>query len=114
MAALDHAFNHEIAVCDPIAAEIQDVLGRKFSWSEDRIRRSMANYLSSSRYILVAGSLHGLCHDPMDDMVIECALAAGAELIVTGDRDLLVLGSYRDTRVVTVREHLDTYAREEQ
>jgi len=32
------------------------------------------------------------------------------ELIVTGDRDLLVLGSYRNIRIVTPRQYLDEYA----
>lgn len=30
-----------------------------------------------------------VCRDPKDDMVLECCLAAGAEYLVTGDRDLL-------------------------
>jgi predicted nucleic acid-binding protein len=43
-------------------------------------------------------------------MVLECAALANAGLIVTGDRDLLVLDPYRNTRIVTVRQYLDEYA----
>lgn len=32
--------------------------------------------------------------DPDDDAVLEAALAAGVDLVVTGDADLLVLGQY--------------------
>lgn len=30
-----------------------------------------------------------ICRDPEDNMVLECCLAARAELLITGDRDLL-------------------------
>jgi predicted nucleic acid-binding protein len=34
-------------------------------------------------------------------MFLECALRAKAELLVTGDNDLLVLKEFRGTRMVT-------------
>ena len=30
-----------------------------------------------------------ICRDPEDNMILECCLAARAELLITGDRDLL-------------------------
>jgi uncharacterized protein len=38
--------------------------------------------------------------DPDDDAVLACALAAGADLIVTRDNDLLTLGTFRNIRIV--------------
>ncbi len=109
LAAIDHAFKHgEIAVCDPIVAEIQRILARKFGWSDKRIAESLSEYSEQLIHVGGIGSLHGVCRDPKDDMVLDCADLAGAELIITGDRDLLVLGSYRSTRILTVREYLDT------
>jgi predicted nucleic acid-binding protein len=40
--------------------------------------------------------------------VLACALAAGAALIVSGDQDLLDLGTFRDIRILGAREALDT------
>lgn len=42
--------------------------------------------------------------DVDDDAVLACAIAARANLIVTGDVDLLVLGSYQDIPIVTPAE----------
>lgn len=40
--------------------------------------------------------------DADDDAVLACALAARAELIVSGDDDLLVLGSFRGIAIASV------------
>ncbi len=41
-----------------------------------------------------------------DDKFIDCALAAKADYLVSGDRHLLNIGSYKKTRIVTVAEFL--------
>lgn len=38
--------------------------------------------------------------DPDDDAVLSCALGARANLIVTSDKDLLVLHPWRDIRIL--------------
>jgi putative PIN family toxin of toxin-antitoxin system len=47
-----------------------------------------------------------VCRDPKDDMLIEAALAGGAEFLVTGDEDLLVLKKYGTVQVITPRTFL--------
>jgi uncharacterized protein len=39
--------------------------------------------------------------DPDDDKIIACALAAGAEYVVSRDRDLLSLGAYAEITIIT-------------
>jgi uncharacterized protein len=41
------------------------------------------------------------CRDPTDDKFLERAVAGRADLIVTGDADLLVLNPFRDISIVT-------------
>lgn len=48
----------------------------------------------------------GIAPDPDDDVVLGTALAARAELIVTGDRGLLSVGEYRGVRIVGVAQAL--------
>jgi predicted nucleic acid-binding protein len=38
--------------------------------------------------------IRGVVRDPNDDMIVACAVAAGADYIVTRDKDLLALGEY--------------------
>jgi predicted nucleic acid-binding protein len=44
--------------------------------------------------------------DPTDDRILECAVAAGAEVIVSGDSHLLSLGSFRGIPIQRVAEFL--------
>lgn len=44
--------------------------------------------------------------DESDNRLLEAALAAGADFLVTGDRELLALGSFEGTGIVTAREFL--------
>lgn len=45
-----------------------------------------------------------IVRDPDDDHVLACALAAQADLIVSGDKDLLVLGAYQNIPIVSAAE----------
>lgn len=101
---------HQIALCDGILDEIYAALVRKFRWSEDRLKDSLSDYLDNVSQAEVRGELHGVCRDPNDDMVIECAINAGADVIVTGDKDLLAVRSYEGIRIITPREFLSEFA----
>lgn len=46
------------------------------------------------------------CRDPKDDKYLELALASGAETIVSGDEDLLVLHPWRSIRIVSPADYL--------
>ncbi len=48
-----------------------------------------------------------VCRDPKDNMFLECATLARANVLVTGDNDLLSLGSYLQTSILTPPEYLD-------
>lgn len=44
--------------------------------------------------------------DPGDDLFLVCALEGNAEVVVTGDQDLLTLGAFRGVRLVTPQAFL--------
>jgi putative PIN family toxin of toxin-antitoxin system len=49
--------------------------------------------------------------DPDDDEVLAAAISGEAVFIVTGDRDLLVLGEYEGRRILTPRQFDETSTR---
>ena len=48
-----------------------------------------------------------ICRDPDDDVVLATALAGRADLIVTGDDDLLVLKTFQRIRILSPRQVLE-------
>src|SRR5207249_7245113 len=50
--------------------------------------------------------------DASDNRILECALAAGADLIVTGDRHLLKLKKYQDIPIIQLADLLRMFPSE--
>lgn len=51
--------------------------------------------------------IEAVCRDPDDDHVLAAALVVDAEFIVTGDKDLLTLGKYKKTLIVTAKAFVE-------
>jgi len=94
----------------PLLAELTDILSRrKFE------KKIVASMLTVDQlvdgYAELAQSVRPIptpriVSDPDDDVVIGTALAAKADLLVTGDRALLSVGKYQGVRIVGVTEAL--------
>ena len=50
-----------------------------------------------------------ICEDPDDNKFIECAIAAGTKIIVSGDKHLLKISGFKGITVLNPREFLDNY-----
>ena len=104
--ALEKAMSEDvIATCDEIDAEIVRVLTEKFSWEQHRATSALKTVLARGIRVKIRGTVK-VCRDPNDDMFLECAALAKAELLVAGDKDLLILGAYKRTRIVTPAEYM--------
>lgn len=94
-----------LALSKPILDELLTVLARKFSRDREELAR-VAVFLSNLGEIVEpAESLTVLADEP-DNRVLECALAANAQLIVTGDRAMLALGEHQGVRIVSLGTYL--------
>ena len=94
-----------IATFDEIEREIARTLQGKFGWRSDVAAEALDLIREHSLRVRLYGTV-SVCRDPGDNMVLECAERARADLIVTGDKDLLVLRSYKSTSIVTPAEYL--------
>jgi len=92
----------ELFLSIPILDEVRDVLMRpKFGLSAEQATRIIDELYAISEVINPAVSIKVVNDDPDDNMVLECALEAHAEYIVTGDLHLLELGNYEGININT-------------
>ncbi len=104
--ALEKAISEDvIATCDEMEAEIVRVLTEKFSWEQLRAAAALQVILARGIRVKIRGAVKE-CRDPGDDMFLECAALAKADLLIAGDKDLLTLGAYKGTRIITPSEYL--------
>lgn len=50
-----------------------------------------------------------ICRDPKDNMYLELALSGNADIIITGDTDLLVLHPFGIVSIITPKHFIDHY-----
>jgi len=72
---------------------------RKY-FSAQVAERAMGRVFELSERLDKDPPIHTICHDPKDDYLLALAKAAKADLLVTGDEDLLVLKKYGKTRIM--------------
>ena len=95
----------QVVVSGAIRDELARTLTKKFGWSAERAERACRELWEEAWWILrpqeVAAS-----RDPHDNPILGCAVASRADAIITGDQDLLVLGSFRGVKIVTPSDFL--------
>lgn len=93
-----------------LLAELEEVLSRdKFAARVIQVGGSVPQMIAGYRALVTPvrpAAIEPTTRDPDDDHVLACALGAGASLIVTRDRDLLDLGTFRDIHILAAREAL--------
>lgn len=88
--------------------ELIDVLARpKFVGKiTDIDAAELVRLLRTAALFVEPEQIDATSRDPKDDVFLACALAGGADYLVTGDDDLLSLVGFRGTKIVTPREFL--------
>lgn len=98
-------------VSPAIAADIEDTLRepriREYLHDPDDARLWVADLMAVADMVADSGSIAGVCRDPDDEVVLAAAVEGRADRIVTGDKDLLVLGEYEGIPIITPRAFLD-------
>ena len=100
----------DLAISAPILAEVERVLRTKFAWDPAHVAAAVRVLGGFTRLVAPERVITAVPDDPDDDRILECAVAAAAQVIVSGDKHLLRLGAFEGMRIVTVAEFLDQLA----
>ncbi|MGH9396898.1 MAG: putative toxin-antitoxin system toxin component, PIN family [Terriglobia bacterium] len=94
----------------PIQVEVERILEEKFGWSSEEIHIRTRTLWNLGTQVKPEVSLAVVTDDPDDDRILECAVAAEADAIISGDRHLLRLGSFQLIPIQSPRQFLDRKA----
>jgi len=100
----------EVAVSDPIIQEVRRHLQGKFGWSEPRAAEAVESIAEFAKHVTPTETIDTVPTDPDDNRVLECAVSAGSQTIVTGDDDLLRLVAFRGIEIVRVADFLTRFS----
>ena len=100
----------EVAVSDPIIQEVRRHLLGKFGWSEPRAAEAIESITEFAKHVTPTEAIDTVPTDPDDNRVLECAVSAGSQTIVTGDDDLLRLVGFRGIEIVRVADFLTRFS----
>lgn len=102
--AFDKALDYyQVLISDETVAEFDDVSSReKFEkYLEEGEREGFEELLYREATFVKVTETIKASRDPDDDKFLELAVAGAAAVIVSGDKDLLVLDPFRGVRIVT-------------
>jgi len=95
-----------LLVCPIILEEFQGALKKKLDATEEEIGKALALLREVSVMTGEAppgAKLTRIVRDPDDDLLLFCAAAAEADLLVTGDKDLLEIGEHGKIKILDPR-----------
>ena len=85
------------------------VLRDDFAWEAYRLHFAREQLAKLGNLVAPKKPIDAIKEDPDDNRILECALEAESEFIVTSDKDLLRLSEYGNVRIVTASQLLKKY-----
>jgi len=104
-----HTHSHVIYCSPALLEEFAEKLHHKLGFDPDTVPLFVA-YRDRVKLVEAQPLPEPVSRDPDDDLVLATALAGQAEIIITGDKDLLVLKKHHGIRILSPRQFLDLLA----
>lgn len=98
-----HVPEHDVIVSHVLWDELVEKLRHKFGLAPDELP-ILALYRQHATWCEPAALAEPVCRDPDDDWVLATALAGEAEVIVSGDADLLTLSNCLGIQILSPRQ----------
>jgi putative PIN family toxin of toxin-antitoxin system len=106
--ALLKAQQHMVLASDATKLELLEVLKRdRFdAYIERNVREGLAaEFVNACKHVDIPTPIRA-CRDPRDDKFLELAVHGHADLLVTGDDDLLILDPFQGVQILTPADFL--------
>jgi len=97
---------HEPLTSPVIQAEVERIIRKKFPRHKAALF-AVQEYGNHAATVDPPPLSKPVCHDPDDDWVLSAAVEGNAEVLVTGDKDLLVLKKHKGIPIITPRGFLE-------
>jgi putative PIN family toxin of toxin-antitoxin system len=88
-----------------ILDEVLSVLSSKFSRDTEAISRVALNLSELAEFVSPTEKIRVLRDEP-DNRILECAVCADADIIVTGDKEMLKLREHGKIGMMSLKEYL--------
>lgn len=90
----------DLFISPQILSELRGKLRKKFKIKESDIQLFSATMTKIAKKVLPTKKIEVIKIDPADNIILECAIEAGANLIISNDKHLLKLKRYRNIGII--------------
>ena len=107
---LEKAIRGEIRLClsEPILEELKGVLQRsKFDYPPEMIQFILTELTGIADFVYPSETINVVLEDPKDNRMLECAVEAKANYVISGDFHLLKLSRYLNIEVLNAAAFLE-------
>ena len=95
-----------LSISKDIIHEVLSVLSLKFGRDREALSH-VAVTLSGLAELVKLGGRVKIFMDEPDNRILECAIYGGADLLVTGDKEILQQREYKGVKIISLKEYLE-------
>ena len=96
----------QLVITDQLLDELTLVVCRpklKRYFDQEKVKE-LISFLKIISLHFQVKKIESVCRDPKDDFLLALSKVSKADFLVTGDKDLLVIGVYGKTKIISVAE----------
>lgn len=103
---------HNLILCEGLLEEIEEKLRVKIKVPPAIIAEYLKLLRNNADILNPEDVQKAVCRDPDDAMILGLVAPGHADVIVTGDKDLLVIKKFKEARIMTPRSFWETNKKE--
>ena len=101
----DSVYKHDLFYTEYLLKETEKVLAAKFHLSNKIVKDAVSLIKKSFIKGKTAEKVEKVCRDPDDNQILADAAVNKIEILITADKDLLVLKKYKGVRIILPKDY---------